>query len=174
MRALDRKFAIEGDRLVKIQTGEPVPDGEPVFILRARDRLAAAALHDYLDLCRRDQCGAEQLLGVALALNDFLQYRNAHLGQLKQPGCTLVEGDMPIISPAGTEVQAPGPRRPTGFWTPSEDLKAKIAHLGIGQINCPTCGGAASRYARDEQCREIFINCPKCGDYKEGAFDIVK
>ena len=50
---LERKYAIEGTgRLVKKSNGMPIPDEEPVFILRAKDINALPTLMAYVFLCQ--------------------------------------------------------------------------------------------------------------------------
>ena len=41
------KYEIKGGKLVNRQSGEAIPDDEPVFILRARDKHAAPTLIHY-------------------------------------------------------------------------------------------------------------------------------
>ncbi len=51
MRAVNEMFHIDGERLVKTSNGQPIPDDEPVFILRGRDAVAADAIEYYSSLC---------------------------------------------------------------------------------------------------------------------------
>ena len=46
MRKLDSKFHIEGDQIVKTSNGDPIPEDEPLFLIRARDYLALPLLHE--------------------------------------------------------------------------------------------------------------------------------
>ena len=48
---LERKYAIENGRLVKRSTGVPIPDDEPLFILRAKDSNALPTLMAYIAIC---------------------------------------------------------------------------------------------------------------------------
>jgi hypothetical protein len=48
----ERKYTINEDgRLVKKSTGRPIPDDEPLFILRGKDRNALPTLMAYAFLC---------------------------------------------------------------------------------------------------------------------------
>jgi len=99
-RRIDAKYHIEvrerldGEErpeIVKTATGVAIPDWEPLFLLRARDRLALPLLHKYLSLCEEDRCTQEQiqaLIGVIAGFSDFFVGYN-HL--MKQPGITMRE-----------------------------------------------------------------------------------
>lgn len=68
-------------RIVNRATGEPIPDDEPVFILRARDRHAARALQAYADLCH----DAEHVMIVQRRIRDFLDFDAMHPDRMKEP-----------------------------------------------------------------------------------------
>jgi hypothetical protein len=51
MRKLNEMFHIDGERLVKTSNNEPVPDDEPLFILRGRDVVALPGLLGYREEC---------------------------------------------------------------------------------------------------------------------------
>jgi hypothetical protein len=74
--------------LVKKSNGEAIPDDEPVFILRARDHNAVAALLLYKDVCIEDGCNDYQMDGVNLAIKLFGDFANQHPDKMKQPGIT--------------------------------------------------------------------------------------
>lgn len=47
----ESKFDAVDGRLVNRATGEPIPDDEPVFVLRAKDASAVKALVTYMNHC---------------------------------------------------------------------------------------------------------------------------
>ncbi len=50
-RTQDPKYGIVDSRLVNVSTGEPIPESEPIFILRAKDVNAAEAIAHYVSCC---------------------------------------------------------------------------------------------------------------------------
>lgn len=85
MQKLDGKFSIDGERIVNTVTGEAIPDDEPLFILRGRDRLAILALREYWSLCERDHCLKSHIQGVEERIDAFLQFSMKQF-RMKQPG----------------------------------------------------------------------------------------
>lgn len=51
MRRVNDMFHIDGERLVKTSNGQPVPDDEPIFVVRGRDVLAYDTVLAYIHLC---------------------------------------------------------------------------------------------------------------------------
>ena len=47
LQSQERKYGIRDDSIVNRRTGEPIPDDEPVLVLRAKDRLVIRALTPY-------------------------------------------------------------------------------------------------------------------------------
>ncbi len=74
--------------LVKRSNEEPIPEDEPIFILRARDCLAFPTLQHYQQLSATDGCNAYHMDGIDRALISFMQWSNANPEKLKQPGIT--------------------------------------------------------------------------------------
>ncbi len=72
--------AVDG-RLVNRITGKPIPDDEPVFILRAQDRKALAALRHYRDDCEYP----EQKAAIDKRIDEFTEYQKAHPDRVKEP-----------------------------------------------------------------------------------------
>lgn len=72
--------AIDG-RLVNRSTGKPIPDDEPVFIFRAQDRKALAALKHYRDDCEHP----EQKAAIDKRIEEFTAYQKAHPDRVKEP-----------------------------------------------------------------------------------------
>ena len=62
-------------------TGEPIPDDEPVFIFRARDRKARKALVDYLHAC--DDDGHRD--AIEKRVIDFTRFAERHPDRMKEP-----------------------------------------------------------------------------------------
>ncbi|WP_430434776.1 KTSC domain-containing protein [Methyloversatilis sp.] len=85
-RAQCPKYTIsqKDGRLVNRATGKPIPDDEPVFVLRAQDVLAIHALQDYQSRVYASgdfgQAGA-----VSLRIADFIDFANAHPERMKSP-----------------------------------------------------------------------------------------
>lgn len=90
MKRLDGKFSIDGERerIVNTVTGVPIPDDEPVFLLRARDQHARRALQAYLIFCREYGCQESHLHGVEAAVVAFQRFLRANPDRMKEPGVT--------------------------------------------------------------------------------------
>lgn len=69
-------------RIVNRATGKPIPDDEPVFILRAKDVNATAALAAYLEAVFNDTEHAE---AVQARIDAFDAFAAAHPERMKQP-----------------------------------------------------------------------------------------
>jgi hypothetical protein len=83
------KYEARDGQIVKRSTGEPIPEDEPIFILRARDRLAYERLLEYQKAALLDGCTQYHLDGVAEAIEWFQKFRTMHPDRMKQPGVTL-------------------------------------------------------------------------------------
>lgn len=93
---LDGKYKIKDNRLVKIDTNEPIPDDEPVFIFRGRDKIAAAILNHYLWLCMcmpAEDRSASHLAGIDKQLRMFEAFKKEHPERMKYPGTTMCSKD---------------------------------------------------------------------------------
>jgi hypothetical protein len=72
-------------RLCNRSTGKPIPDDEPVFVLRAKDANAAKTLQAYIDLCQNPDHRA-----VAKSrLLDFMAFALKHPDLMKEPDSSL-------------------------------------------------------------------------------------
>lgn len=71
---LNEMFHIANGRLVKTSNDEPVPDDEPVFILRGRDACACAALTSYINECQESGTPADRLESLGYVLERFRSY----------------------------------------------------------------------------------------------------
>jgi len=78
---IERKYKIENDRLVRRDNGVPIPDDEPLFILRAQDVKALPILIAYKIICR----DINHVAGIVKAINDFTNFRDNHPERMKEP-----------------------------------------------------------------------------------------
>jgi len=65
------------------EMGTYLLEGEPVFVLRAQDRLAMDVLHEYLKLGQA--MGAKNMGRVRAVHTRFAQWRDANPGRMKVP-----------------------------------------------------------------------------------------
>lgn len=72
--------AVDG-RIVNRATGVPIPDDEPVFVLRAKDANAARTLRAYHMNCHDPKHRAV----VARRIADFERFAEDHPDRMKQP-----------------------------------------------------------------------------------------
>jgi len=77
----ERKYKIEDNRLVRRADGVPVPDDEPLFILRAQDQNALAVIMAYHAICTNLDHKAE----IINSMKDFKQFRDEHPERMKEP-----------------------------------------------------------------------------------------
>jgi len=76
------KYAINASgQLFNRITGEVIPNDEPVFILRARDKNAALAIAYYKKLC----CNKDHQATVNDRLHQFVDYAHEHPECMKEP-----------------------------------------------------------------------------------------
>lgn len=71
---------------IMTEHGDPGRDGEPVFILRAKDVLAPMAIRAYMDLCVAAGCDEKHLEGITAQLEEFASWAEANKGRLTIPG----------------------------------------------------------------------------------------
>jgi hypothetical protein len=88
MKAIDGKYGTDGTYLYNLVSGEVLPDDEPLFLLRARDRLAVGIILEYLRSCMEDDCTDLHVQGVREVLIKFEHFRREHPERMKQPGIT--------------------------------------------------------------------------------------
>lgn len=62
-------------------TEEPIPDDEPIFILRAKDVLAEQTLHYYLTMVATEQ----HKQAIKHRIQDFQRFRGEHPDRMKAP-----------------------------------------------------------------------------------------
>jgi hypothetical protein len=74
-------------RVVSRSSGEHIPDDEPIFVLRAKDRLAVRTLTTYFSAIE----DPEHDRAVAARLEDFKRFAREHPERMKDPGPHSVE-----------------------------------------------------------------------------------
>ena len=72
-------------QLVNRQSGTPIPDDEPVFILRARDQWAGGTIDFYRGQCRDEN----QRAAVTLRMQQFDDYARKYPERMKEPDSQL-------------------------------------------------------------------------------------
>ncbi len=83
----DLKFKIV-TKIVKKSNGEPIPQNEPIFFLRARDNLAIKVLNFYKSLCLSENCTSYQIDGIDRVIEKFENFAEKYPRKMKQPGIT--------------------------------------------------------------------------------------
>lgn len=68
-------------RLVNRATGKPIPDDEPVFVLRAQDIHAVPLLHAYLSMVTE----VDHAAAVRQRITAFEDFARAHPARMKEP-----------------------------------------------------------------------------------------
>ncbi len=74
--------------LIKRSNEEPVPEDEPIFILRGRDHLAVEVLKCYRALSISDGCNDFHMDGLQAQIALFVDFAKDHPERMKQPGVT--------------------------------------------------------------------------------------
>ena len=74
-------------RIVNRASGEAIPDEEPIFVLRAKDRLAVRTLTAYFSAIE----DPEHARAVATRLEDFKRFAREHPERMEDPGPLSVE-----------------------------------------------------------------------------------
>lgn len=88
-RILNQMFHIDEEfRLVKSSNNQPVPEDEPIVILRARDRLALPTLELYKKLAQADGCTDWFMERLDPPIEEFRKFATEHPERMKQPGVT--------------------------------------------------------------------------------------
>ena len=75
------KYGIRDKRIVNRHSGEPIPDDEPIFIFRAKDRLAVRILTAYFSAIE----DPEHARAVVARLEDFKRFAREHPDRMKDP-----------------------------------------------------------------------------------------
>ena len=77
----ERKYKIKEGRLVKRDSEVPIPEDEPLFILRAKDRKALSAMVAYNMIC--DNLTHKE--SVTNSINDFRDFQEKHPERMAEP-----------------------------------------------------------------------------------------
>jgi hypothetical protein len=77
----ERKYKILNGQLVKRIGEKPIPDDEPLFILRAKDRKALAVLVAYNIILDN----LDQKAEVTKSINDFRKFQENHPDRMSEP-----------------------------------------------------------------------------------------
>ena len=85
MKTQDPKYDIEDGKLVNAATREPIPDDEPIFILRAKDKWAKRAVENYKTMCQ----DPEQRSSVNVRLGEFIDFSIDNKDRMKEPDTEL-------------------------------------------------------------------------------------
>ena len=90
-REIDGKFYIDAKALRDLEivsrtTGAPIPEDEPLFLLRARDKFALMALYEYRAVCEGGGCTPEHLAGIGRTLRLFERFASDQPERMKEPG----------------------------------------------------------------------------------------
>jgi hypothetical protein len=125
---IDGKFGILGDRIVNLVSREPIPEDEPLFLLRARDHHALAVLSAYQQIAAAD-CNELHLAGIQQVMDKFTRFAAEHPERMKQPGITRHLKLAPLEGWRKVEPNMVVVRR--------EDLES-IERKGHNQV-CPVC-----------------------------------
>ncbi len=75
------KYGIRDGQVVNRGSGAPIPDDEPIFIFRAKDRLAVRILTAYFSAIE----DPEHARAVGARLEDFKRFAREHPERMKDP-----------------------------------------------------------------------------------------
>ena len=75
------KYRIRDGQIVNRESGAPIPDDEPIFVFRAKDRLAVRVLTGYFSAIE----DPEHARAVATRLEDFKRFAKEHPERMKDP-----------------------------------------------------------------------------------------
>jgi len=78
---IERKYTIENNRLVRRSDGVPVPEDEPLFILRAQDIKALPVILAYQIICNN----LTHTTNVIKSIKDFTEFRDKYPERMKEP-----------------------------------------------------------------------------------------
>jgi len=77
----ERKYKIKDGRLVKKSNEVPIPENEPLFIFRAKDKKALSALVAYNMILDR----LDQKESVTKSINDFRDFQEKNPELMQEP-----------------------------------------------------------------------------------------
>ncbi len=70
-----------GELAIGIDGGDVIPDDEPIFIIRARDKHAIMALAKYASECRHGQ----QVKEIFIRIQEFKKWREENADKVQEP-----------------------------------------------------------------------------------------
>jgi hypothetical protein len=79
--AQEPKYRFDGGRVINRASGEAIPQDEPVFVFRARDRKALEALNAYF----AEIDDADHITAVHERIADFTRFATQHPERMKEP-----------------------------------------------------------------------------------------
>jgi len=85
IKSQEPKYDCVGGKLVNRATRDAIPDGEPVFILRAKDTCAILALQHYRELC----ANGDHRNIVLSRIKEFEQFRMDNPEKMGEPDTVL-------------------------------------------------------------------------------------
>ena len=74
--------------LIKKSNNEPIPEDEPIFIIRGRDTLAVPLLKAYRSMSEVSGCTDYHIKGISEVIGCFQKFAREHSDRMKQPGIT--------------------------------------------------------------------------------------
>ncbi len=77
----ERKYKIKDNKIVKRDGEIPIPDGEPLFIFRAKDRKALPALVAYNSILDN----LDQMASVTKSIEDFRDFQEKNPEKMGEP-----------------------------------------------------------------------------------------
>ena len=77
----DPKYGIKENRLVNLETSEPIPHDEPIFIFRAQDAHLLPTLADYRMRCNND----DHVKAIEQREEGIWDWQRRNIGRLKEP-----------------------------------------------------------------------------------------
>lgn len=87
-KGIDGKFSTDGVNIFNTVSGEPIPEDEPLMLLRARDVNALAAMVMYYNECKENGCNPLHMLGIQNRIDKFRKFSVDHPERMKEPGVT--------------------------------------------------------------------------------------
>lgn len=94
----ESKYGIRNNRLYNRATGQYIPEDEPVFIFRGRDRFASQVIQYYADGCANE----EHKQAVYARVVQFIEFATEHSDRMKDPDTQAIDlvPEIPSIDPA--------------------------------------------------------------------------
>lgn len=85
------KYEIKDGKIHNRQSGEQIPDDEPIFVLRARDSHAVATLSTYLCLVKASGDHGAHLNAVRMRLDQFEKFSRENKERMKLPDTVITD-----------------------------------------------------------------------------------